>query len=91
MLLFAFYIVTLVEFFDTAAGCYVALLTSIEGMAFAAHVHAQFRFGGAGGEGVAAATGYFAVSIKFRMDFFFFFYAPLFLFALILPDINASL
>ena len=91
LLLFAFYIVTLVELFDTAAGGYAALLTGIERMAFAANVHAQLRFGGAGDEGVAAATGYFAVSIKFRMDFFFHFYAPLFLFALIFPDINASL
>ena len=60
-------------------------------MAGIADVNAQLGLGGAGGEGVAAATGYFAVSIKFRMDFFFHFYAPLFLFALILPDINASL
>jgi len=91
LLLFAFYIVPLVELLDTAAGCHIALLAGIEGMALAAYIYAQLRFGRTGYEGIATTAGYFAVSIKFRMDLFFHFFAPLFLFASILPDINASL
>ena len=69
--LFAFNVVTFVESFDTTAGSHVTLLAGVERMAFAAYVHAQFRFDGTGGEGVAATASYFAISVKFRMNVLF--------------------
>jgi hypothetical protein len=73
MELLAFFAVAFVELFDTAAGGNVTLLAGVERMAFAADVDAQFRFGGTRDEGIAAAAGYFAVRIEFRMDIFFHF------------------
>jgi hypothetical protein len=70
-LLFGFYVITLVETFNTSGGIHHAAFAGEEGMAITADFNLEFLLGGAGGELIAAGTDYLGVSKVFGMNLFF--------------------